>query len=798
MTSPVPASNNNFIADTWIADVFDNAPLGVLQVDLKGTLQYVNAEACRIFGIEQWRGKAIFDFSPNLDTTNLMKAKFVERVQGITGDYTIEIKRDNDGRIIPIRVGAMPVFGVGNEINGVVAILRSLEIDSAINSFNHTIANAITAQDVLTGIADTTRQIIPFDLCTVSQMSRDGRHARVLFEIPLGETEPGIRWFPLNSDLAERFATSLTSVWHLDDLLTMRKGIDDVLSRSLTRLIQKGYSWLMRCPAYAEGRQVGTVSLFRKAGPKFSKHEEEVFLSLPLDKAMLVALHFQSRDQVEFRLRLVKEISGKVSDQELFDMLATDIADHYSWSHVSLFTVDSSQDMFVLRSQHASEGYELPSRHTQKLDSGVLGYAYAHGDQNISNVQTDPKFRNIYLHSPMSTRIHSEACLRIIGNGQIYSILNLEDARERAFSTDDIRELQSLLEEIGIIIDRRMKDNLAVAALASTSSAIFVLSQQGTIANVNPAAENLLRRPASFLIGRNIAELIEDSAVAEVLTRSATPRGEASFIRPNEESVRVLIEGVPLDSCFGQRLIVARSFRAHRRAEELESLKGMYAELSRQINTPLSIIGSTLRLLAQRGHTKIQPGKLAADLFKQFRRIELTYDKLLLYSDPELTLQWQPMTIRLSQFVSDAISNLPALYAERITPQCESSVTYVDIDPHQLSFVLETIIAYLLRFLPPAQQIKFLVTDVPAGLCFSLSGPFPEEANEEQVPSQHKRTFSWALDDFVANKTISRFIENHKGSMNAPDIQQNRITFRFVIPVDRTAYAKHHYSSSNA
>ena len=248
---------------------------------------------------------------------------------------------------------------------------------------------------------------------------------------------------------------------------------------------------MLRYPVHSEGRQVGTLSLVRNAGPSFSSDESKFFFELPLDKALLVALHIQSRSEIEFRLTLSKEISGKETDKELFDTLVRRIAEHYEWSHVSLFGADPGREKLVLRNQAGiNRNYTMPEEYEQDSCEGILGFAYKNKqDVNIANVETDPDFHHLYKPSPISG-IRSEACLCIVCGNEVCALLNIEDKRESAVSSDDMKALAVVLAEIRSIIEQRRKDNVALAALRETTSALFVLTSNGTVTQTNPGQKH--------------------------------------------------------------------------------------------------------------------------------------------------------------------------------------------------------------------------------------------------------------------------------------------------------------------
>ena len=233
----------------------------------------------------------------------------------------------------------------------------------------------------------------------------------------------------------------------------------------------------------------------------------------------------------------------------------------------------------------------------------------------------------------------------------------------------------------------------------------------------------------------------------------------------------------------GQRLLIARPFYQQKKAEELELLAGMFAELSRQINTPLSLISTGLREIARR--TPVESGftTVLEGLFKQLKKVELTYDKLLFYGSPELVSQIQTTTVYFKQFLCDVLRELPVKESEKVDIDYRSAIRYVEIDPAQFSFVLETLLSYLLQFAPPERNLKLTVNDAGNSLHVTVSGPYPERGRLGQFASEEERRLSQAFEDFaVARRTLERIILNHQGTLHGPVITRSRISFSFDIP----------------
>jgi len=225
----------------------------------------------------------------------------------------------------------------------------------------------------------------------------------------------------------------------------------------------------------------------------------------------------------------------------------------------------------------------------------------------------------------------------------------------------------------------------------------------------------------------------------------------------------------------------------------------MFGELARQVNAPLSIIGTALQDLARSSRSSIAgrakafwgkstaleekvPG-LVEDLFKQLRKLELTYDKMMFYGDPEAAQRWRPTKVYVQRFIDDLIGDLPAIERENIKIVNDSAVKYLDLDVQQMSFVIETILAYLLRSCPNGQKVECSVADAPGRVRFSLSGPFsaPVPPSGEAAGGQATKV-TWPLDFEIAKKTMHRFVKNHRGVMHEAEIRNGHVFFLIDLP----------------
>ena len=195
-------ANSVGIAGSWIGEVFDASPLGILQVDLSGRVMYLNEKGLSIWGLKGWEGKTVRDLFSDEATYGHIQAHMAKRRQGKSEEYEVEITRASDkekeyqsrlldGRSLPWKKG----------IVGAISIIRSMETEKVVQGFNWFIAEARTTAQLLQGVAEETRKILSVDLFVVSKYSQNMRFARVLFASPEGILSASRRWYRISDKM---------------------------------------------------------------------------------------------------------------------------------------------------------------------------------------------------------------------------------------------------------------------------------------------------------------------------------------------------------------------------------------------------------------------------------------------------------------------------------------------------------------------------------------------------------------------------------------------------------------------
>jgi PAS domain S-box-containing protein len=770
----------------WIAHVLDRSPLGVFQTDLEGRLLYANPKAKDICGLRNWRNTSVHTLFPDPVAWATVQAQLLSRLQGFSDEYEVEIARLDDGRRVPIKVAAMPVCTPDSRVLGALGIIRSLETERAARAIHDVIDKATGSSELLTRVAEEIGKVMPYDLLVASVYSADARHARVLLEYPVSALDSTRRWYVLTQAQETLVKDTQVSAQSLAELAALTP------SREIQSLMDQGFTSLLRFPVHSEGRPLGSLSVLRKGASGFYSRELDLFRELPLARTLLMALFFASQEEFRFRFQLLKAINQCKTDNELFNLVVERIVDHYPWSYVSLFTVDDVEARIVLRSQKARHDQALlPANYCQARNDGILGYVWRTGqDANVGDVRADPDFKTIVVFTDKRPTLVSELSMAILSEGRIYALLNIEDSRQSAFSKDEQLSLRELLDEIGTVIDRRRRDNLATAAVASTPTAVLLVDANGIIRKANPAAERFLGYRDEDLYGKSISEFVKCDSAA-LLDRNP---GEPVELLSQSGSRRVLVGVSVIDASDNRRMITLRDISLVERAQQLEDFARLYADVARQTKTPLLLASAALEelrslklsskpfsLFGARNPLEQALPDLVDEILGQLQRVDLAYDEIQLRAINDSSSLYRPVRLCLNHFLADVIHDLPESLERRIKSSLPPDQIYITGDLYQLTFVIQTMTLHLLRLSPPKQNVTITVEATEQTV--ETRGEAQFSGDPTEYLSKQDLTSAKALVDISLRRPIlEQFLKNHGGLYDKPEFSPGSIRTRFSLP----------------
>jgi PAS domain S-box-containing protein len=785
------------IAGSWIGQVFDASPLGILHVDLSGRVLYMNEKSLSIWGFEGWEGKTIRDLFTDEATYRQIQSHIAKRRQRVSEEYEVEITRSSDGKRIPIRIAGWPLGTPGKGVVGAISIIRSLEVDKIVQGFNWHIAEATTAPDLLAGIAAETRKVLAVELLVVSIYSRNMRSARVLFASPEGILSASTRWYRLSDKVfawaqkPERVKVLLRDFYH------------NFNDQPVQFLVEAGLVELMRCPVRSEGRLVASVTLFTKRSNGFSMGDFETFARLPMAKAVLAALHLESQNDLTFRLDLLKDISASQSDADLYQCVVDGVAKRYGWFYVSILLIDYSQHCLVLKSQFGQSARLAKKGFAIKVDETVWKDVF--GTTCPGKSIPDEKFGPL-LRGARQAAVRSSFSLGVWAEEGVYAVLNIEDEREDAIVEDEKQVLRSILDELGNVIDRRRRDNLARASFRSVPIPVVVVDEKGGIHRANPAAQRLLGMGEESLIGKSIVEFIKEPN-KKVVEELADGFRNVDLAIPSPEGadtrivLPVRILSSTIEEADGRRLFAIRDLSLEKKADELQELADIYVSLAREMKTPLSMIGIFLEDLRLASSTSLPQrarilfggraqGQGAVEQLvdaarSQLRKVELTYDQLLLRNVKVTKASFVPVCIDFGHFVEALLSDLPQLELNRIDFIPLENRIFVRGDQAQLAFVVETVLGYALRYSPPRNQVHVELKAKESTVLLEISASRGVVSKTEPDEKDALLKSKIRLDISLGRQALLDVLRIHKGHFQGPSFDNEFISFAMTLPLDK-------------
>ncbi len=147
------------------------------------------------------------------------------------------------------------------------------------------------------------------------------------------------------------------------------------------------------------------------------------------------------------------------------------------------------------------------------------------------------------------------------------------------FSLTEMDKISQTFNQMGQALEQSMEENRRLAVLVQQSGdAILSLDSTGRILIYNPAAQQLLNKEPSSLLGSELASLgftVNQQRIADVLENCKTIENlETSLVKPNGDTLSVLLSTVPLldaEQNVSGVICTLRDITKHKQAEAAEN-----------------------------------------------------------------------------------------------------------------------------------------------------------------------------------------------------------------------------------
>jgi two-component system phosphate regulon sensor histidine kinase PhoR len=334
-----------------------------------------------------------------------------------------------------------------------------------------------------------------------------------------------------------------------------------------------------------------------------------------------------------------------------------------------------------------------------------------------------------------------------------------------------------------------------LAALGSTADAVIALDNSDVIAFANPAAEKLLQRPLSGLVGRPFVWAIADAAVIEALHASRDIHQPQRLLveRPNGRYLEVVLTPI-IDGGDWATLAMFHDVTNVRRVEQVR--RDFVANVSHELRTPLASLKSVIETL-QAG--AIEEPEVAAEFLS---RGDQELDRLVLMVEELLELsriESGEVALALEEV---AAADLLTTAVDRMKPKAERHGLNLALDiPHPLADItadrnlLERAIVNLIdnavKFTPSGGDIR-VSGSVDDGLLTIAVRDTGEGIDPDDLPRVFERFYKADRarrrgGTGLGLAIVKHSVEAHGGSIFAESEPGRGSRFSFSIPARQLA-----------
>ena len=241
-----------------------------------------------------------------------------------------------------------------------------------------------------------------------------------------------------------------------------------------------------------------------------------------------------------------------------------------------------------------------------------------------------------------------------------------------------------------------------------------------------------------------------------------------------------------------RRLIAIRDLSLEKKASELQELADVYLSLAREMKTPLSMMGILLEDLKRGTKGAFVFGKTQRILDEtidaarsQLRKVELTYDQLLLRSTKATKVNFLPVSINLRQFIEGIRNEFPEMERKRIILSLpQETEVYVRGDPALLAFLFETILGYAIRCSPSRQLVGVELKPKTTTAALEITASYGPDSNSAEVSTATQLVRSKIMLDIALGKpALVEVARVHDGHFQGPTFENKSVSFTVVLPI---------------
>jgi GAF domain-containing protein/HAMP domain-containing protein len=174
-------------------------------------------------------------------------------------------------------------------------------------------------------------------------------------------------------------------------------------------------------------------------------------------------------EQFEAITRVTRAISSSRNMDQLMPLVTSVISEHFGYYHVGIFLNDEPTRQAYLIAANSEGGRRMLARHHSLRigEQGIVGYVAARGESRVArSVGQDI----VFFNNPDLPATKSEAALPLRTSDRILGVLDMQSTKDDAFTSDDLRILAALADQVVVAIENTRLYETTQRSLAETET----------------------------------------------------------------------------------------------------------------------------------------------------------------------------------------------------------------------------------------------------------------------------------------------------------------------------------------
>jgi two-component system, cell cycle sensor histidine kinase and response regulator CckA len=550
---------------------FDTAPIGIATISEAARFTTVNERFAEIVGYKRRElvGRRFSDMlhADEVGDAEARHAAFAEGVRS-TMDHERRFVH-KDGRTIWARVTLTPVFGDGEELEQVIALIHDITQQrvatqraarqSAAAHLGHRALSGASLDELFQHASKLICEVLELELCEVLEADGDR-----LIVVAGSGLEPGL--IGSIHPLSERPFVAMT-LGARTPMVTSDVTADPRFQPA-PLLLRHGARGGAAVPIGAAGEPWGLIGAYAKHERTLAEPDVDFLRTIATVLGQSIE---RVRSDVEVRIRAAQQsaiaelgmIAFSTVDQHTLER-ACELAQNGLGIEYALIHERVEGQLVVRAGQFWMK--DLPSSTSVSTGSQSGIAATSRVPVVVTDYPTDMRFRESARAAAAAAGVRSGISVPITGSRLFYGVFSVYSGQRRAYTDADVHFMQSLANIVAEALERehatrerrrieqergQLTSNLQLL-LESTAEGIFTIDEEGRPQLVNRAAARMLQRSMGELAGLDMCEFLHGRVEHECPILGVLRSGntivvaDETFRRADETTFPVEYSAAPL------------------------------------------------------------------------------------------------------------------------------------------------------------------------------------------------------------------------------------------------------------